>query len=181
MALLSLNSPHCIHVLSWGAQILAKHSRYVSPLLSRRQGSPSIYWQCSALPAAQDAVSCLCSMGALLAHGQIAVHLRSKDFLRRPALRMVGPECVLVPGVTPPWLQDLALPLCWTSWCSCQFLQPIEVPLDGGMTLWYVSHFSQFCIILLKFLHTYFALRPFIQVINDVMRLDPVSAPVVHN
>lgn len=120
MVLLSLNSPHCIHVLSWGDQILAKHSRYVSPLLSRRQGSPSIYWQCSALPAAQDAVSCLCSMGALPAHGQLAVHLQSKVFLRRPALQMVGTEYILVPGVTPPWLQDLALPLCWTSWYSCQ-------------------------------------------------------------
>lgn len=120
-------------------------------------------------------------MGALLAHGQLAVRLRSKVFLHRPALQMVGPECVLVPGVTPPWLQDLALPLVELHDVPVSlFLQPIKVPLDGSMTFWYVSHFSQFCIILLV-LHTYFALCPFIHVISDIKRLDPVSAPLVHN
>lgn len=49
------------------------------------------------------------------------------------------------------------------------FLQPVEVPQDGSMTIWHISHSSQFCIIS-KFPESTFS--PIIQMINEDVKQD---------
>ena len=58
------------------------------------------------------------------------------------------PKHVLVPGVVPPEVQDFPRPVVELhDVLVCPFLQPVHIPLDGSMTLWYMSYFSQFCVI----------------------------------
>jgi len=52
-----------------------------------------------------------------------------------------------MPGVVPPQVQDSALLVELHKVPVGPFLQPVEVPLDSSMTLWCVSHSSQFRII----------------------------------
>jgi len=61
------------------------------------------------------------------------------------ALQPGGSQHVLVPGVVPPLLQDFALSLLELHEVPVSpFLHPVEVPLDGSMTLWPISRSSEF-------------------------------------
>ena len=79
---------------------------------------------------------------------------------------MDGPQHILVHGFVLPEGQDFALPL-----VECHevpvspFLQPVKVPLDGSVTLWCISHSSQFCVIHKS---AECELCPIMQIINDV-------------
>ncbi|KAK4818982.1 LOW QUALITY PROTEIN: hypothetical protein QYF61_022649 [Mycteria americana] len=64
------------------------------------------------------------------------------------AFQLSSPQNILVHGVVPPQVQDLALLLVEVHEVPVSpFLQPVEVPLDGSMTLWCISHSSQFGVI----------------------------------
>ncbi|KAK4831590.1 hypothetical protein QYF61_018350 [Mycteria americana] len=64
------------------------------------------------------------------------------------AFQLGGPQCLLVPGVIPSQVSDLALLLIELhEVLASPFLQPVKVPLDASTTLWCISHSSQFCVI----------------------------------
>ena len=69
----------------------------------------------------------------LLTHVQLSAHQDSPGFFYRdPAGNPSNPQCVLVPGAIPPWMQDLAVP--HTELLEIRvssFLQSDQVHLDG--------------------------------------------------
>ncbi|KAK4830703.1 hypothetical protein QYF61_012872 [Mycteria americana] len=66
----------------------------------------------------------------------------------RAAFQLGGPQYILVPGVVPAQVQDFVLLLVELHEVPVGlFLLPVEVPLDGSMTFWCISHSSQFGVI----------------------------------
>ncbi|GAB0186707.1 ectonucleotide pyrophosphatase/phosphodiesterase family member 3 [Grus japonensis] len=93
----------------------------------------------------------------------------SQVLLCRAASQLAGLQHLLVPGVVPPQVQDFALPLVGLHEVPVNpFLQPVEVPLDGSMTLWHISHSSQFGVISRLAEGT---LCPIMQIINEDVEL----------
>ncbi|KAK4810954.1 hypothetical protein QYF61_013362, partial [Mycteria americana] len=87
------------------------------------------------------------------------------------------PACVLVHGVIPPLVQDLALPLVELHEIPVSpILQLVKVPLDGSMTLWHISCSSQFGVISKLAGDT---LCPIIQIINEDVEQDLVLDSVL--
>lgn len=44
----------------------------------------------------------------------------------------------------------LCTSLCWASFLTSPFIQPLKIPLNGGTTIWFINNSSQFCIQELK-------------------------------
>ena len=88
----------------------------------------------------------LCRKGTLLAHVQLGAHQDPQVLFCKAALQLGCPPAHTgAQGCFPSGaglllveLHELPVSL---------FLQPAEVPLDGSMTLWCISHSSQFCVI----------------------------------
>ena len=102
----------------------------------------------------------------LIAHSsQLGVH---HDLLE-PFLQLLSSQLahkpVLVHGVIPLQVQDFAFAFVELHEVPVSlFLQPVEVPLNGSMILWWISCSSQVCIVckLAKG-----ALCPIVQIINQ--------------
>jgi len=100
------------------------------------------------LHAPQDPISLLGNQGTLLAHGHLVIPQDTQVPLHRAALQQVSPEPVLVHGVVPSQVQDLALALVEFHQVPLRpTLQPVQVLLNGSTALWCTSHSSQFCVI----------------------------------
>ena len=85
---------------------------------------------------------------AWLGHGYLLIHQHSQVLLCRAALQQVSPEPVLMHGVIPPQVQDLALALVELHWFPlCPTLQPVQISLKGSTAFQCISHSSQFCVI----------------------------------
>ena len=98
--------------------------------------------------APQDPIGLLGTQGTLLAHGQPIVHQDTQVPLRRPALQQVVPKPLLMHGVVPPQVQDLALALVEPHQVPlCPDLQPIQVTLNGSTAFWCIYHTSRFCVV----------------------------------
>ena len=68
-------------------------------------------------------------------------------------------------GVVPPHIQDFSLPFAELyNIPVSSFLQPVKVLLNGSLTLWCISHSSQFCVISKLAEGT---LCPIIQTVNE--------------
>jgi len=115
----------------------------------------------------------------LLLHGQIFVHLDPKVLLHRAAFQTVDHWHVLVPEIIPPQVQDFAFPLAELHEISLDpVLQLVKVPLNGGTTIWYISHSSQFCIICE---HAHDVLFPIVQMVNENIEQDwPQYQPLAY-
>lgn len=71
----------------------------------------------------------------------------SRDLLCKAVFYAVGPLPVLVPGIIPSQVQNLALLVVELREVPLsQLLQPVQVPLDGSTSIWCMSHSSQFCV-----------------------------------
>ena len=98
-----------------------------------------------ALPnAAQEAIGLLCHKDTLLAHVQLLCCYQDSS----------GPLClgssqpVLVAGVTPPQVQDMAFPFVEMQEVPpAPFLQHVKILLNGNTTSWCTGHSSKFCIV----------------------------------
>lgn len=117
----------------------------VSKALSKEIRSPP--WPANnSLPnAAKDAVGLLCHEGTLLANDQLGINQDPKILLREFAFQLVASQEVLMPLVF--------LPRCRTLYFSfvklheiplSPILQHIQVPLNGGTTIWPISCSSQY-------------------------------------
>ncbi|KAK4811113.1 LOW QUALITY PROTEIN: hypothetical protein QYF61_016399 [Mycteria americana] len=108
----------------------------------------------------------LCHKGTLLAHIQLSIHQDTQVFFCKAAFQLVGPQPVLVHGIIPPQVQDLALPL-----VELHEVPPIsplvEVPLNVSTTIWYISNYSHFSMICRL---AEGSLCPIIQVMNEVIK-----------
>lgn len=92
------------------------------------------------LTSARKTISLLCCRDTVLAHSQMGVHQDYQGVLSQAAVQLGSPQCILVPGVAPPSVQDFALPLVKLQEVSVSpFLQPLEVIVDGSTTHWSVS------------------------------------------
>lgn len=93
----------------------------------------------------QDTTSLLCCKGPELAHA----HQDSQSPLCQAAFQLDSPQHILVvSGVFPLQMQDLALLLVdLQETPASPFLQAVGLLMDGSMTLWCTSQFTQFRII----------------------------------
>ncbi|KAK4833070.1 hypothetical protein QYF61_027732 [Mycteria americana] len=108
--------------------------------------------------------------GTLLAHVQLGVHQNPQVLLCKTALQLGDPQHVLDHGAVPSLVQDFALLLVEFREVSViPFLQPVEVLLDGSMTLWCISCSAQFCITSKIIEGT---LCPIIKIINEDVEQD---------
>ena len=111
----------------------------------------------------------LCGEGTLLAYVQL-VHQDHQGLFCKAAFQPFGPQPILVHEVIPLQVQDFVFSFDGLHEIPVSpFLQPVEVPLDGSMTLWCISRSSQFCVIS-KLAHG--ALCPIIQIINEDVEQD---------
>ncbi|GAB0175715.1 cAMP-dependent protein kinase inhibitor alpha [Grus japonensis] len=86
------------------------------------------------------------------------------------AFQLGSPQHVLVPGVVPPQVQDFPLPFVELHEVpDSPFLQPVKIPPDGSMILWFISLCSQFGVICKLAEGT---LYPIIQIINEDVKQD---------
>ncbi|KAK4816394.1 hypothetical protein QYF61_016711 [Mycteria americana] len=80
---------------------------------------------------AQDMIAFLSCKCTLLAHFQFSIHQYPQDLLCRAALNPFIPQSVLILGIAPPQLQDLALSLVERHDVHMgPLLKPVKVPLD---------------------------------------------------
>ena len=119
-----LESLQCTHLSCTGEPRAGPSTPGVaSPLLSRGKGSPLSAG--SALPnAAQGTIHLLCCKGTLLPHGQFGVYWDLQVPFCRAAFQLGSPQHVLVHGVVPSQMQDLALHLVEPHEGSCQHVSP---------------------------------------------------------
>ncbi|KAK4816649.1 hypothetical protein QYF61_019626 [Mycteria americana] len=93
---------------------------------------------------AQDMVGFLGCERTLPAHVQLFIHQYPQVLLCRAALNPFIPQPVLIPGVAPTQVQDLALDLVEPHEVHTgPLLQLVQVPLDGMPSLRRVSHTTQ--------------------------------------
>lgn len=94
------------------------------------------------------AVGCLCCKGTLLIHGQFCVHENLQVLFAKPPLSWLVPGLYWCLGLFFFNHQDFAFLLVDLHKVSVgPFLQPVEVPLNGNTTFWYINHSYCFCII----------------------------------
>jgi len=87
----------------------------------------------------------LSGKGTWLARVQFGVHHDLQVLLCQAAFQLGGPQRLLVCEIVPPQVQHFE---CLTELYEVPvspFLQPVKVPLDGSLTLWFISHSFQFC------------------------------------
>ncbi|KAK4810201.1 hypothetical protein QYF61_011795 [Mycteria americana] len=98
----------------------------------------------AAFDAAQDMVGFLGCECTLLAHVQLFIHQYPQVLLCRAALNPFIPQPLLIPGLAPTKLQDLALGLVEPHEVHTgPLLKIVQVPLDGIPSLRRVNHTTQ--------------------------------------
>ncbi|KAK4820325.1 hypothetical protein QYF61_023558 [Mycteria americana] len=96
----------------------------------------------------QDTVGLLGCERTLPAHVQLLVHQYPQVLLRRAALNHIIPQPVLIPGIAPSQVQDLAPGLVEPHEVHTgPLLQLVQVPLDGIPSFWRVSCTTQLGVI----------------------------------
>jgi len=100
------------------------------------------------LDAAQDMVGLLGCERTLVAHVKLLIHQYPQVLLSRAALNPLIPQPVLIAGVAPPQMQDIALHLVEPHEVyKGPFLKLIQVPLDGIPSFWHVNCTTQLCVV----------------------------------
>lgn len=117
---------------------------------------------CDAVPqAAEDAPDCLFHEATLL----VPIHLVHQGLYCKTACQLVSPHHIWVHGAFPSQMQNSMFPLFQLrDVCVIPFLQPVEGPLDGHMTLWCTGHSAQFVVI---YQLAESGLNPTIQIVNE--------------
>lgn len=93
----------------------------------------------------------LCSKGVLLAHVPLYIHQELHVLLCK-AVSCMDPSCICV------WssISPVAFPYAEVQQISViPFLQPVSLPLNNNMTIWYISAFLLFCIICIYLLRVH--------------------------
>ena len=102
----------------------------------------------AAFDATQDSVGFVGCELALTAHVQLFIHQYPQVLLGRAALKPFLPQTVLILGVVPTQMQDLALGLVEPHGVHTGSpLQLVQVPLDGILSFWCVNCSTQFGIV----------------------------------
>lgn len=74
---------------------------------------------------------------------QLVVSQDTKVFLGKTDFQSVAPQCILVPGIIPPYVGDSAFCLVELHESPrCPVLQHVKAPLNSGTTIWCRSHSS---------------------------------------
>jgi len=102
----------------------------------------------AAFIAAQDTAGLLVCERTLLTPVQLFIHQYPQVFLGRTALNPFIPQPVLISGITPTQMQDLALGLVEPHEIHTgPLLKLVQIPLDGMLSLWCVSCTTQLGVI----------------------------------
>jgi len=115
--------------------------------------------------------------GILLAYGECGVHQHPQVIFCQIAVQMGDRQRIFVHGLVLPQVQDFTLPLVKLHEPPVDpFLQPVEVPLNGCMTFWLISHSFPFCVISTIAEGT---ISPVLLMINEDVKQEPVLTPGV--
>lgn len=120
-----------------------------SPVLSRGEGSSAFTcWQCFARCRLRTPLALFAGRMCSRLMLKMVTTRTPKSFSAKLLSSWLAPQPVPVPGVVPPQVQDLLLPLVECQEVSASSsLKPVQVPLYGSLTLWHLNHSSQFFVI----------------------------------
>lgn len=152
-----------------GAQALTQHTRCFSPVLSREGSSPLTCWQKLFLTQPEKLFTFFAARAYCWYVFNLLFSREIKMFFCKAAFHLVSPQHNLVHGIVSLQLQGSAFPLVELhEFPVGPFLQPVEVPLDGSASIWYVKYSFQLCIAckLAEGAHS----MPIIQALNEEIK-----------